>query len=808
MLTWIRYALRTLAKSPGFTITAIVTLALCLGANLAIFAVVDAILVRSLPFPEPNRLVTVFNSYPGLGVDHSFASMPNYWDRRGTIKAFASLALYQDGSSIIGESGSPNRVPSARATPEFFATLGVPLALGQTFGEEQLSYGADNVAVITDSFWRSHFNADPGVLGHTFLGDGYPITVIGVLPREFRFLSSRAQFYRPAAHAPEDRQPQARHSNNWNMVARLASGATLSTAQAQIDAFNLHQANDDPFADMVKNGGYHTTVAPLRADHVRAVKPILTLLQAGVCLLLLIGCVNLANLLLIRASSRTQELAVRQALGASRRHIAIMVIAETTVLALCGGLLGLLLGSFGIDFIRTLGAAQLPLGTAIEFNCRHAVFSFALALSVGLALSVPIIWFNLHARLAPSLQTGSRAGGGATRAAQHMRHGFVIAQIALAFVLLASAGLLALSLKRVLGTPPGFNPANLIAGQVQLTWRNYHDETARITFVERLLTNLRALPGVSGAAITTGLPFTEGISNSPLDVDGYTLAPGEPRRAHYLAVATADYWSVLHIPLQRGRFLEDADNHRGERVCVVDQSFADRYWPGSDPLGHHISFGPGAPKTTVVGVVADVKQAELAEASGFGTVYFDYAGWSSFAFTLVVSSELPSVALAPLIRKTVLDLDPELPVDDLRTMQAHIDESLVARRSPAILTIIFAVVALLLAAVGTYGVLAYAVSQRQREIGVRMALGALPQQVLAQFLSLGAKLLAIGIALGVLGAWAAGRVMQSVLFGVGTLHLGILAATAGIMLGVVFFAMLLPSLRASRINPLDALRAE
>ncbi|HLP09157.1 MAG TPA: ABC transporter permease [Opitutaceae bacterium] len=803
----IRLALRTLAKTPGFTATAIATIALCLGANLAIFAVVDAVLVRCLPFPEPDRLVTLFNSYPGAGVAHSFASMPNYWDRRGTITACSSLALYQDGSTILGEAGNPDRVPSARVTPEFFATLGTPLAMGQSFAEEHLRYGDDNVAVITDGFWRSYFNADPAVLGRTFLGDGYPITVIGVLPRTFRFLSSPAQFYRPAAHAPEDRQPQARHSNNWNMVARLGPESTIVQAQSQIDAFNLRQAADDPIAEMIKNIGYHTTVAPLHADHVQTVKPTLTLLQAGVVLLLLISGVNLVNLLLIRANGRTQELAVRQALGAGRRHIVSLVVAETMLLSLCGGVLGLLLGSLGIDLLRTMGAGQLPLGSAIEFNSRLAVSLFTLAIGIGLALSVPIIWFHLRARVTPSLRPGSRAGC-ATRSTQRVRHGFVITQIALAFVLLTSAGLLAISLKRVLDTSPGFNPSHILTGQVQLTWRNYQKDTARIAFVERLLANLRALPGVSHAAIATGLPFTGSISNSALDVDGYTPVPGEPRRAHYLAAATADYWPMLRIPLLRGRLLEDADNHRAERVCLVDQAFANRYWPDSDPLGHHISFGPGTPKATIVGVVADVKQAELGEASGFGTVYFDYAGFNSFDFSLVVRSEHTLEALAPLVRKTMLALDPELPVDDLRTLQARIDDSLLMRRSPAILATIFAVIALLLAAIGTYGVLAYAVGQRQHEIGIRMALGALPKQICTYFLRLGARLLVIGIILGAAGAWAASRAMDSMLFGIHGRQAAILSLAVGVMAGVVLLAIILPARRASRVDPLEALRAE
>ena len=804
------HALRQLSRTPGFTATAIATLGLCLGANLTIFAVVDAILVRSLPFPEPDRLVTVFNGYPGAGVERSSASIPNYYDRRSAIKAFASLAIYQDGSVVVGAAGSPNRVPVARVSPEFFATLGVPLARGRPFTDDQLKYGTDEVAILTDSFWRTHFNADPNVLGRTFLNDGITITVIGVLPPGFRFLSSRAEFYRPSAHGPEDRQPTSRHSNNWNMIARLAPGASLADAQAQINVFNDSQTANDPLAGIIKGTGYHTTVASLHEDHVRSVKPTLLLLQCGVFFLLLIGAVNLANLLLIRASGRSKEVAIRQALGAGRRHIATEVIVETTLLAFAGGLLGLLFGWFGVLLLRSLGTGQLPLGTSVAFDGRLAVISLAAAIVVGLGLAAPIIWFNLHAKLAPSLQAETR-GGTASRAAQRLRHGFIVAQVALAFVLLSGAGLLGLSLKRVLATPAGFNPDNLLTGQISLPWKNYKDDASRRAFVERLLPAIRALPGVTHVAINTGLPFTSGINDSATTVEGHSPRPGDSIRAHYLSAATSDYWPMMRIPLLRGRLLEDADNQRSTRVCVVDQAFADHYFPGADPLGHRLAQDVEVTDknaSTIVGVVASVKQNELAENSGHGAIYFPYSTFSGNFFTLLVRTQLPPASLGPTIQKAILQLDPELPIDDLRTMQARIDDSLIARRSPAILAGIFAGVALLLAAIGTYGVLAYAVSQRRREIGVRMALGALPKQILAQFLQLGARLLVGGIVLGALGTWAAGRAMQSVLFGVGAVQPSVLAATTGVMLGVVFFAMFLPSRRAARINPIDALRAE
>jgi putative ABC transport system permease protein len=810
MIRRIRHAFRQLGRTPGFTATALATLALCLGANFAIFAVVDAILVRPLPFPQPDRLVTVFNGYPGAGVDRVGASLPNYFDRRHAIPAFASVSIYQDQGVIVGGAGSPEHVAIGRVSPEFFTTLGVPLAMGRAFTENELTYQTDGVAVITDGFWRSQFGADPHILGRTFLNDELPVAVIGVLPPGFRFLASRAAFYRPASSAPEDRAPDRRHSNNWHMIARLAPGATLAEAQAQIDALNARLLQDDPLASLVKGAGYHTTVRPLHADYVRSIRPTLLLLQAGVFFLLLIGAVNLANLLLIRASGRAKELAVRQALGAGRRHIAADVLGEIMVLAVGGGLLGLLLGWSGVGLLRALGADRLPLGGTIAFDARLAVLSLAATVVVGLLLAVPIIAFSLRANLASTLQAESR-GGTLGRAAQRLRHGFIVAQIALAFVLLSGAGLLGLSLRRVLATPAGFNPEHILTGQIALPWKGYPDNAARRAFVARLLPAIRALPGVTDAAIDSNLPFTGNTGDSAITVEGHEPRPGETIRAHYVSLVSSDYWRLMGIPLRRGRFFDEADTQGARQVCVVDQAFADYYWPHGDPLGHRLSQDVKVDDKnafTVVGVVASTRQNELAETPGHGAVYFSNGGYYPNFFSLLVRSPLPPAALAPMLQRAVRQLDPELPIDDLRPMQAHIDDSLVARRSPAVLAGIFAGAALLLAALGTYGVLAYAVSQRRREIGVRMALGALPQQILAQFLGLGARLLLLGLALGVAGAWAARRAMQGVLVDVGGLPLGVLGATAAVLLGVVLLAMFLPSRRAARLDPVDALRAD
>jgi predicted permease len=804
----LRQTLRRLARERGFTATVVLTLALCIGANVAIFAVVDAVLVRALPFAEPDRLVIEVNAYPGAGVERAGASLPNYYDRKETIKAFASSAIIQGGSATVGDAGSPQRVDRARVSPEFFATLGVPLALGRTFTEEEMFYKASNVAILTDGYWRAHFSADPAVLGKTFMVDSQPVTVVGVLPPGFRYLSEKAQFFIPAASNPDDRKADRRHSNNFSLIARLAPGATLATAQAQLDAFNAEQFKDDPYANLIKGAGYKTSVFGLHADHVREVRPVLLLLQGGVLFLLLIGGVNLVNLLLIRASGRAKEIAVRQALGASRRDIANGVVLETVLLAVIGGVLGLAIGAAGVQLLASLGTDQLPLGATIAFDGRVAVAALAGSLVVGLALALPVIWFSFHTHLAPVLQAESR-GGTITRSTQRLRHAFIVTQVGLAYVLLAGAGLLGLSLQRVLATKPGFNPEQVLTGQIALPWKNYPETKPRLAFVERLLTELRAQPGVSSVGVVTNLPMSGNVNNNGTAVEGVELRPGDTIRAHYTSGATGDYWRALGIPLVEGRFLEDADNHREQRVCVVDEDFARRYWPGKSALGHRLMNGPtfnDKEAFTIVGVVGNVKQTNLADTSAQGAIYFPYQHYSTGDFTLVLRSTLPAATLAPMLQKVVLQLDPALPVNDIKPMRAWIDESVVVRRSPAVLAGIFAAVALVLAAIGTYGVLAYAVNQRRREIGVRMALGAQPRQVLGQFLGLGARLLLAGTALGLVGAWGVGRAMKSQLFGVDALHFGVLGVTATVLLLVVFAATFLPSHRASRVSPIDALR--
>ncbi|PYQ67146.1 MAG: hypothetical protein DMF53_02235, partial [Acidobacteria bacterium] len=548
---------------------------------------------------------------------------------------------------------------------------------------------------------------------------------------------------------------------------------------------------------------------------VAAVRPTLLLIQAGALFLLLIGAVNLVNLLLIRASGRVKELAVRQAIGASRRHVVSGALVESTLLALIGGLLGLAAGAGGIRLLALLGVDRLPLGSHVVFDARLALIALAGSLAVGIALGLPVAWLSLRTTAAntaaPGLQAESR-GTTAGRAAQRLRHAFIVAQIALAFVLLAGAGLLGLSLQKVMTVSPGFRPEHVLSGQLILPVRSYPGRQALLAVTERLTAELGRQPGVQAVGFATNVPLS-GISNkSAATVQGHRPQPGEPPHGFYSYSVGGDYFSALGLTLREGRFLTAADSRRAERVCVIDEDFARRYWPRGGALGQRIfegaAEGDAAEAYTVVGVVGPVKQAGLVGDEAQGAIYYPFGHRLDYSIYLVVRASLPTESLAPALGKAVRRIDPELPVNDLRTMETRIADSLVARRSPALLAVLFSGIAMLLTAVGTYGVLSYAVTQRRREIGLRMALGARPEQVRGQFLSLALRLLAAGTALGVLGAWLTGRAMQSLLFQVPPLHVATLAVTAGLLGAVSLIACLLPSHRAARVSPMVVLSEE
>jgi predicted permease len=532
-------------------------------------------------------------------------------------------------------------------------------------------------------------------------------------------------------------------------------------------------------------------------------------MQAGATLLLLIGAVNLVNLLLIRASSQSKDLAVRQAIGASRHHVVSQVLVETTVLTACGGLLGLIAGFGGIQLLMALGADRLPLGTHIAFDGRLAAITMAGAIVMGLVLGLPIVWYNLHAQAASALQTESRSST-AGRLAQRLRHAFVVAQMALAFVLLASAGLLALSLRQAMAVAPGFQPEHVLTGQISLPYKKYPNPAAGVAFTGRLMDTLQQQPGVSATGFADNVPLSGRSGKSAATIKGRARQPGEAPRGHYSYSVGGDYFTAMGFTLREGRFLTPADAHGTARVCVVDDDFARYYWPRGGAIGQQLFEGASeegkeADAYTIVGIVGSAKQAGLTDEVAQGAIYYPYARRPQDSVFVVVRGTLQADSLGLMLQQVVRQMDPDLPVNDIQSMDTRIANSLLTRRSPALLAIAFAAIAVLLTAIGTYGVLSYAVAQRRREIGLRMALGARPGQVRRQFLVLALRLLAAGTALGLLGAWLTGHAMQTLLFRVPAVHVATLAATVAILGLVCLVACLLPSHRAARISPMEAL---
>ncbi|MBL9169013.1 MAG: ABC transporter permease [Verrucomicrobiales bacterium] len=806
-----KLALRQLLKNPGFTAVAVLTLALGIGANLSIYAVVDAILVRPLPFPDSERLVTIYNTYPKAGVTKGEASVANFYERRGEIAAISHWGLMKESTAIVGEAGSSEQETTMRVSPGFFATLGVNLILGREFGEEEMNYQSDRVAILTDSYWRERLQGHMGVVGRTIRMDGSARTIVGVLPPHYRFLSSKARIITPLSSAPLDRTAAQRHSNlDYVLIGRLKPGVSLAQAQAQIDAHDDAHMVESPDAKLVADAGFRTVVADLHSDHVASIGQTLWLLQSGALFLLLIGVVNLVNLLLVRASGRTRELSIRQTLGANRNHVVRQVVAETVLLTLIGGIAGLVLGAAGIQLLSQLGVEQLPLGAEVSFDARLALVPILGSVVLGIGIALPIAWFNLRCDLARVLRSESR-GGTASPAAQHLRQSFVVAQVALAMILLTGAGLFTLSLKRVTEVSPGFRAENVLAGRIRLPFKGYPSIQARSSFAQRLVEETGRVPGVASVGVIDCVPFSgEGESTSAIFVEGHVLRSGESFRTHLTYGVSGDYFPATAIPLIEGRFLDSSDSQRDALICVVDKEFAERYWPNGTALGRRLfqsaTKGPDTQAYTIVGVVGTVKASALTDTRALGAVYFPYPYRDASKIFVVARTLQRPESFGNTLRAVVREIDPELPVYDLRAMEARIDGSLVAQRSSALLAGIFAAVAALLGGIGVYGVLSFAVAQRRREIGVRMALGALPQAIARHFLSQGLRLLLIGSVLGLLGSWFAGRLMQGILFNVPGMPWSIAAIALCVITFVTLVACWLPARRAARVDPMEALR--
>lgn len=805
-----RYGARRLLKDGRFTLTAITTMTLCLGAALAVFAAADAVLWRPLPLPAANRLVTIHNTYPGAGVLDDGASVANYFERRGTLPPLASVSLLSQGTAIIGETGATEREAITLITREFFDTLGVRPALGRFFTDADFAPNAERGVIITSAAWRRHFNGAADVVGHFIRANGLPVRVIGVLPASFRFLSSEATIYVPLTSGPEQRLPGARHSgSNSEMIARLADGATVASAQAAIDGQNAVIERSDPQAVTMAGAGFRSVVTPLRQKHTSGVRVVLLLLLTGVFGLTAVGAANLINLVLVRTSARARETAVRAAIGAGRGALVSSILVETAILAATGAVCGVFAGAAGMQFLHSAGVEHLPLGATIDWNARVAAGGLAGALLFAFVMAVPALWLTMRVRITGASMLQVR-GVTAGRAAARARQAFVAAQIAATFVLLSGSGLLGMSLFNAMQVPPGFQPGHTVTGHVTLPWQTYRRLQDRRAFAARALADLARLPGVTSVALASNVPLSGDDIKSAV-----TLAvplPGTEPHGYYSYWVGGDYFGAMGVPVVAGRVLEAADSERAERVAVVDEDFVKRNFGHTSAIGRRLFLGPTAGSDaeafTIIGVVKAVKQSSLLDQSAQGAVYFPFSAYSNNTLFLVVRTAALPGTVGSAMTRVVRAIDPELPVNDVEAMATRLDDSLMIRRSPTVVTGIFAALALLLASIGTYGVVSYAVLQRRREIALRLALGADPRQIRRQFLVMGWRLLAVGAAVGVVGAWLSGRLIQTVLFDVPALHVPTIALSLTLLGLITTVASLFPSSRAARLSPMIALQEE
>lgn len=798
---------RRLRKTPVFTVTAVLTFGICFAANLSLFALINSTLLRPLPFPAADRLVAIINSYPNAGYPHGGSSVVNYFERRHRIPALASVSIYREQHVAIGEDGSPERVPVLEVSSEFLATLGVSLARGRGFTDADMKQGSESVAIVTDEFWRHYFHAAPDIVGRRFRSDGVPVTIIGVLPPHFGVPRSEARLLRPLTYGPWDVDVRNRHNSAGQMIARLAPGASIAQAEQQLAAIDAQAATTDPSAALLPTWGYHTIVRSFAADLVRDIKPSLVLLQFGAVFLFAIGIANLMNLALIRANVRTSELSVRFALGAGLRHVVVDALVESALVSAAGAAIGVLLARWGLQLVNTYGAHFLPVGLHAQFDGTAVIAGTFVVVIVLLLLAVPVVSVALRQRA----HAGVRASRAVTtsRTARQVRNGFVVIQVALSFVLLCGAAVLGITLKRLLAQPLGFRPDYVLTGQVTLPRTRYANTAARQAFVARLLTDVGAQPGVRSVAVNNGMPFTGAVGGGPVSIAGGAARAGG--RAHHRVGVTSAFAEVMDLRVLTGRFLEPADDAADRNGCVIDQAMADTYWPHQSALGRQLEFGTefkAEKAATVVGVVDVVKQNDLAERGDFGTVYFPYAKFDTNFFYIAIRTEVEPAALASALRQVVLRIDPELPVDDIRVLSERVSATLVRRETPAALAAGFSLVALAVATIGLYGVLAYAVTLREKEFGIRMAIGARRAQIVQMIWANGARLIVIGITLGALIALATGRFVQALLFETASGDPIILTSIAALLLAVGSAACLIPARRASQIDPSTALRAE
>ena len=803
----IRYAFRSLRKQPIFALVAVATLALGIGANTAIFSLLYQYLLRPLPYPDAERLVFVWNTYPLMGLPQASVSIPDYLDRRTQASAIEDATLFTARGLSLAAEGEPVQVRGLAVTPSFFSTLQRQPFLGRGFAEAEAQPGADKFAILTYNLWNSRFAADRSIVGRPIRLGGEPYQVVGVLPADLELPSRDISVLVPFAFTPEQMSDQGRGNEFSQMIARLKPGATIEQANAQMKTIVDRVLERLPQRQVfARRSGFSGYAVPIRDQLVGDLKTPLYFLQVFVLLVLLIACANVANLLLMRATGRYRELAIRTTLGAGQRRLVRQMITEGLVLAGFGAIAGLLLGLVGVRALVALGSQQVPGMTTATLQPAVLAFTIGLAIVTGLVFGLVPALVVIRGNTWSLLKDDSTRGS-AGRSTGVTRSALVVVETAFALVLLIAAGLLLKSFLRLQNVDPGFATDRVLTAQMSLPAVRYPDAAARRAFWLRLVEAARAIPGVTSAGLTSNVPFNGMVSSGSYSIVGYTPGPTETAPHGRQEVVGGDYFTAMQIPLVEGRFFNEGDTVDSAPVVVVDQFLANKYFAGRSALGQQIQRGGAdSPRMTIIGVAGTINSIDLGQPVTKERVYRPATQQSPPAMALVVKTGLDPQTLVSQVRAAVRGIDPEQPIADVRTMEQWVSRSLELRRAPAMLLALFGSVALVLSAIGIYGVLAFGVAQRGREFGIRQALGADRSSILTLVLKQGLLTTGIGIVLGLIGAAIVSRLMQSMLFGVGQHDPIVFAGVTIVLFAVAVAACYIPARRATKVDPIVALR--
>jgi predicted permease len=816
----LRYSLRTLAKSPAFTVAALLSLAIGIGANTAVFSIVDALLLRPLPYQDAERLVILWNRSPGLNITEDWFSTAQYFDIKTGHRGLEQVAIAIGGNYNLTGWDEPERIGTIRVSSNLLPMLGLKADSGRLFVPDEDLPGRAPTALLSYGTWTRRYGSDPSILGKKIILNGASYEVAGVMPRSFSLPrevmptldgAEQAEILLPLPMPPD--AAQNRDHEDYNIIGKLRPGVTVKEAQAEMDTITARLRRDFP-EQYPPNGGLTFGIVPLMEQVVGNVRRMLWLLLGAVGFVLLIACVNVANLQLSRAVARQKEIAVRTALGATRARVVRQLLTESVLIGLGGGLLGLAFAYESVQAIHLLGKHSVPRLQSIQIQPAVLLYTFLISILSGALFGLAAAWRLSRIDLQTTLQDTSRGSSGVSAIwgrGNNLRRLLVVSELALCVVLLISAGLLIRSFVQVKNVSPGFNPQSTLTFELTMSGAKYKDKQAVLASYHELWQRLQALPGVTAAGAVTSLPLSQMFAWGPITVEGRISPAGEKFINADTRMTGGDYFQAMGIPLLSGRLFGDHDVLTNPRVALVDDYMARQLWSGRDPIGKRFHIGgiteTSSPWITVVGVVGQVKQYTLDSDSRIA-FYLPQTQYPTRAMNVVVRSSGDPTALAVAVKQQVHELDSDLPLYNVMTMQRRLDESLAQRRFIMSLLVAFAAIALALATIGIYGVMAYLVSQGARDIGIRMALGAAPASVLRLIVGKGMLLASCGALLGVLGALGVTRLLRSLLFGVATTDfVTFVLVPFGLML-IALFASYIPAVRASRIDPAQSLRHE